>query len=314
MSSKQLKVVTSSLFPITIALAAAVFFYGKADPVEAQDAAQAPPAMPVTVVKVEPQAVQLWQSYSGRLSAVDIAEIRPQVSGEIKAINFEDGERVEKDQVLFTIDPRVYRADVEQAEADWIAAKNQAEYAQREKTRGERLVKQKAISEGRFDELTNLAKVAIAQEKAAVARLERARINLDFAHVKAPFSGRVSRAEITVGNLIESGPNAPLLTTVVSDEGIYADFDVDEHTYLQLVQAGASDSAKEKAIPVVVNVGALNESFSGYLQSFDNRIDTNSGTIRARAFFTNEQKQLLPGMFVNVKLGQRAHRRLYLNF
>jgi multidrug efflux system membrane fusion protein len=146
----------------------------------------------------------------------------------------------------------------------------------------------------------NAEGVADASIKSAEAEIANAQVDLDHAYVKAPIDGRVSRAELTVGNVVQSGANAPLLTSIVSNDGIYADFDVDEQTYLGAVRATAT---KEKNIPVELTIpGDTGHTYDGTIESFDNKIDTGTGTIRARARFANADGTLVPGMFVSVRL------------
>jgi multidrug efflux system membrane fusion protein len=142
----------------------------------------------------------------------------------------------------------------------------------------------------------------VANLKSAQASLEAAKLNLEYTKIKAPISGKVSRAEITVGNLIESGQSAPILTTVVSSNPIYADFEVDEDAYLQFSHSNNTQSANN--IPVMMSLGNDNAiSHTGYINSFDNRLNTASGTIRARAVFENQDGKLVPGLFARIKLG-----------
>lgn len=262
------------------------------------------PPMPVPAIRVEEKPVQIWKDFPGRLQAVDSVEIRPQVSGTIKDIRFQDGQTVKAGDILFVIDTRAYEADAAQARADLQSAKNQYELAAKELKRAEELIGTGAIPKRTYDErLSNelVAKSAIASSE---ARLKRAQLNLDYAHVKAPITGRISRAEITEGNLVEAGPGAPVLTTIVSNEGIYADFQVDEQTYLLYVRGAVKSQDDERKIPVNLYLQNMpGKVFEGTIHSFDNRIDTASGTIRARAHFKNEDGMLLPGMFVNVRLG-----------
>ncbi len=265
--------------------------------------AQAPQAVPVTVDIVKTKPVQIWKEFSARMAAVDFAEIRPQVSGNITDIRFEDGQIVTKGDVLYVIDPRPYQAAVQQTKAELDAAQNDAKHTQKEFQRAKGLIKTKAISQRLYDERANAAIIAKTTVDAAKARLVQAQINLDRAFVKAPISGRVSRAEITTGNLVEAGPNAPVLTSIVSSNGIYADFDVDEQTYLTHIRSAAKNKETENTIPVKLSLGRGTYFYEGFIHSFDNRIDTASGTIRARAYFTNEDKALLPGMFGKLQLG-----------
>ena len=145
----------------------------------------------------------------------------------------------------------------------------------------------------------------------AQADLKTAQVDVDHAYVKAPISGRVSRAELTVGNLVQSGAGAPLLTSIVSENGIYADFEVDEQTYLETIRDAANGNAQEARIPVeVVTPGDAGRSYKGFVQNFDNRLDAASGTIRARARFPNADGALVPGMFVSVRLASSRERDL----
>lgn len=271
-----------------------------------------PPAMPAQVTVVEEKPLRLWTSYSGRLEAVEFVELRPQVDGRIQEVKFEDGQLVNEGDVLFVIDPRPYEARVAEAQAAIKAAQSQHELAVKELKRAEDLIKTDTISKRVLDERQSAAQVAKNTLTRAEATLESAQIDLDRAFVKAPISGRVSRPEITVGNVVQAGPNAPVLTTIVSDEGIYADFDVDEQTYLQNIRPHLGGGQNEKTIPVqlVLSDGSVVED--GYIKSFDNRIDTSTGTIRARAYFNNEDGSLLPGMFVTVKLGSPADQTAIL--
>lgn len=265
--------------------------------------ASAPPAMPVTTHIVTSKPIQIWKDYSARLEAVNFAEIRPQVSGTITEVKFEDGQMVEKGDVLFVIDPRPYEASVNQAKAELRVAKNQLSFSLKELKRAKELIKTNAISERILDERSNAHNIAIATVSAVQARLTSAEINLDYAHIKAPINGRVSRAEIKEGNLVEAGGNAPVLTSIISKQELYADFEVDEKTYLQYVRHSTKQAEEEHRIPVKLNLSGDDVEYKGFIQSFDNQIDISSGTIRARALFNNEDGALLPGMFASVKMG-----------
>jgi multidrug efflux system membrane fusion protein len=265
------------------------------------------PAIPVSVKTVSPDDVMIWSEFSGRLSAVDFAEIRPQVSGRITQVRFADGQPVKAGTVLFVIDPRPFEAAVAKAEANLVTARTNAEFANTEFERAAVLIKSQAIAQRFYDERANAKRVADAAILVAEAELKQAELNLDYAHVKAPISGRLSRVEITVGNLVEAGPNAPVLTSIVSNDGIYADFEVDELTYVNSIRANADTEAKERKIPVEMSLQGDNARvYKGTIHSFDNRITTGSGTIRARARFDNKDGRLVPGMFVSVRLASSA--------
>ena len=276
--------------------------------VRANPATAAAAGVPVTVERLEPRSVNPFAEFSGRINAVDYAEIRPQVSGRITEIRFHDGEHVNAGDVLFVIDPRPYQAAVDKAQADVTTAINNAAFAEAERERGSQLVRSSTLSQETYDQRVNTDEVAKASVQSARAALESAQINLDYAYVKAPISGRVSRAEITVGNLVGS-PTAPppLLTSIVSDNGVYADFEVDEQTYLNNVRNYGQRHEEQQKIPVDVVVrNDEDRVYRGHIYSFDNRIDNASGSIRARARFDNTDGGLIPGMFVSVRMGNGA--------
>jgi len=263
----------------------------------------APVATPVGVAVVHARPVRIWSEFSGRMTAVDSADIRPEVSGRITEVRFRNGQQVKKGDILFVIDPRPYQAAVAKAEADIATAQSNASFAHTDMARAKALIGAQAISRAYYDQRVNAEGVADASIKSAEAELATAQVDLDRAYVKAPIDGRVSRAELTVGNVVQSGANAPLLTSIVSNDGIYADFDVDEQTYLNAVRAHATTAAGEKHIPVELTIpGDTGHSYDGTIESFDNQISTGTGTIRARARFANEDGTLVPGMFVSVRL------------
>jgi membrane fusion protein, multidrug efflux system len=261
--------------------------------------------VPVSVGLVKPQTVHPFAEFSGRINAVDYAEIKPQVTGRITEIRFHDGDRVNAGDVLFVIDPRPYQATVDKAQADLVTAIANVKYTKAERERGSQLVKNSDLSQETFDQRANAEAVAQASLQSAQAALESAKLNLDYAYVKAPITGRISRAEITLGNLVGSSTIAPqLLASIVSDNGVYADFEVDEQTYLEAVRNYGQTQEQEQKIPVdVVARGDEAHVTQGHILSFDNRINTGSGTIRARARFDNADGRLIPGMYVSVRMG-----------
>jgi len=235
---------------------------------------------------------------------VDFAEIRPQVAGRITEIRFKDGQQVKAGEILFVIDPRPYQASAARAAGDLTSAVNNARLAQIERDRGERLIKAQALSQESYDQRVNADNVAQAAVKSAQAALAAAQVDVDHAFIKAPISGRISRAEITVGNLVGSATAAPqLLASFVSDNGVYADFDVDEQTYLNIVRGNGLGAQQVIPVTLTVQGDAAAQAYHGRIESFDNRISTGSGTIRARARFANQDGSLVPGMFVSVRMG-----------
>jgi multidrug efflux system membrane fusion protein len=257
-----------------------------------------PAASPVSVQVLKPQTVKPFAEFSGRISAVDYAEIRPQVSGRITDIRFKDGQQVKAGDILFVIDPRPFQAAAAKASADLQSARTNAALAKVNLERADKLRAAGAIAMQSYDQAASTNAVAGAAIQSAAAVLNQAQVDVDHAYVKAPIAGRISRAEITLGNLVGS-PTAPppLLASIVSNDGVYADFEVDEQTYLSSVRS------HEKAVPVELNIAGDSHVYRGTVDSFDNHITTGSGTIRARARFANEDGALVPGMFVSVKMG-----------
>jgi multidrug efflux system membrane fusion protein len=298
------KKVTLAIFILGMAITAGFIFSMSGANAEGPPGGEMPP-MPVKVVTAVESDAPIWTDYAGRISAVDQAEIRPQVSGVIKQIKFKDGAIVEKSDVLFVIDPAPFEAAVQQATADLAIARSQNDLAQKELERARGLLQTDAISQSLMDERANAANVAKDAVNSAQARLRQAKIDLDYAHVKAPISGRASRAEITEGNLVQAGPGAPLLTTIVGYETVYADFDVDESTYLAHVRHN-KDEATKTAVRLTTR-GDTGKVYEGTIDSFDNKIDVATGTVRARALFKNDDGALLPGMYVSVKMGAGAN-------
>ena len=263
-------------------------------------AAAAPtPPTEVDVATVLARSITDYQSYSGRLEAIDHVDIRPLVSGTIVAVHFKDGAIVRKGDSLFTIDPQPYAAELDRASAQLVAAEARNGYASSDAARAERLLSDNAIAKRDYDLAQNTAREALANVKAAQAAVETARINLGYTHIVAPVSGQVSRAEMTVGNIVSIGAGAPLLTTLVSVSPVYASFDVDEQTYLRYL-------SRDSRLSVPVSLGLANESGysrEGTIDSVDNQLDTQSGTIRVRARFANADGVLLPGLYARVKVG-----------
>jgi len=268
----------------------------------------APPPPPnVSVAPVLQRDLAEWDEFSGRLQAVDQVEIKPRVSGYIRRVTFTEGRDVRKGETLFEIDPRPYQADLDRAQAQLEQARTAADLAAREVARAEKLVNVQAISREEFDSRTSAQANSVAAVRAAEAAVETARLNLGWTQVRSPIAGRVSRAEVTEGNLVQAGPpDATLLTTVVSLDSIYLYFDSDEQSYLRYTGQAASDGGKGwNAEPPPVYLGLANETgfpHEGHLDFVDNRINPATGTIRTRAIFSNKDHRFTPGLFARVKL------------
>lgn len=264
-------------------------------------ARSAPEAPAVDVAPALGRTVIDWQDYSGRLEAIDQVAIRPLVSGTLTAVHFQDGSLVNKGDPLFTIDPRPYAAEVDRATAQVAAAQARVTFTASELARSKRLLAENAIAKRDFESRRHDAREAAADLQAAQAALDTAKLNLSYTEIVAPVSGRVSRAEVTVGNVVAAGADSTPLTTLVSVSQMYAAFDVDEQAYLQYVSP-----ARVKGVPVPVELGLSNEggySREGVVKSVDNRISTTSGTIRVRAVFDNTDGLLVPGMYARIRLG-----------
>ncbi len=277
---------------------------------KAQPAAgAAPAATPVSVATVVQSDVAAWDEFSGRLEAVDRVDIRPRVAGTIQRVHFREGALVKKGELLLTLDPAPYAAEVERADAQVAAAQARVTQAKGEQERSQRLWSEQAISRREFDERTNGKGEAEANLRAAQAALQTARLSLGYTQVRAPVAGRAGRLEVTTGNLVAAGAGAPVLTTVVSVSPIYASFDADEQAVakaLKDVQAGSGGRRLER-IPVMMGTAADSDTpHEGRLQLVDNQVDAKSGTVRARAVFDNKDGQLMPGQFARIRMGQAS--------
>ena len=279
-----------------------------------------PPPPPVSVAAVIERNVKEYDEFSGRLEAVERVEIRPRVSGYIQSINFADGKEVKKGDLLFVIDPRPYQADLKRAEAELSASKSRAELSRTQMKRTAKLLEEKFISKEAYDERASGLGEAAANSRGAQAAVDSARLNLEFTQVRAPISGRVSRAEVTVGNLVSGGQAgvATLLTTVVSLDPIYAYFDGDEQIYLKygaMARSGERASSRDVGNPIFM--GLANESgfpHEGHMDFVDNKLDPATGTIRARAVFDNKDRMFTPGLFARLKLiGSGNYKAVLIN-
>lgn len=285
-----------------------VFTRGEANAV----AAPAPQGVPVDVAQVISRNIIDWQNYSGRLEAIDRVEIRPQISGILTGVHFKDGSLVKKGDLLFTIDQRPYAAAVERAQAQLVSASARSTFTESEFARAKQLFADNAIARKDFEERQNDAHQATASVLAAEAALRIARLNLEYTKIRAPIDGRISRAEVTIGNLVTAGESMPL-TTLVSSAKLYASFDVDERSFLRYVDPATS--VNDASLPVYL--GLTDESGyprKGRVSSVDNRLDPSSGTIRVRAVFDNSDGRLVPGLYARIRLGgDQPHQAILID-
>jgi multidrug efflux system membrane fusion protein len=236
------------------------------------------------------------QEFSGRIEAIEQVEVRARVGGYITVVNFQAGAKVRKGQLLFTIDPRPFQSEADRTQASAAAARAKADLARLELVRAEHLLGDKAIAQREYDEKAAAVKELDANARAATAQYEAAKLNLSYTRVTAPIDGRVGKAEITVGNLID--PSA-VLTSIVSDGPIYAAFDGDESTYLRIGSSAQAGKA------VTVRVGLAGETgfpHEGKLQFVDNKLDVHTGAVRMRALLANADNALAPGLFARVQI------------
>jgi multidrug efflux system membrane fusion protein len=284
----------------------------EADPAPAPAAA----AVPVSVATVAAADITAWDDFSGRLEAVQRVEIRSRVAGAVQAAHFREGALVKAGDLLVTIDPAPYAAAAERAAAQVAAAEARAAYARGEQERAQRLWDDRAIAQREFDERRNAEREADAHLRAARAALQAARLDLSYTQVRAPVAGRIGRVEITAGNLVAAGPGAPVLTTLVSVDPIYASFDADEQAVARALRGlppGAGARGRIEAIPVRMGTAASEGTpVAGRLQLIDNQVDARSGTVRVRAAFDNADGLLMPGQFARIRMGQPQPSRVVL--
>lgn len=238
------------------------------------------------------------------------------MSGYISSVNFTEGSEVKKGDVLFVIDQRPYAAELKHAQAQLAQAKSALSLARSEKARATNLLAQHAISQEEYDTRSSGDEQAEANVQLAESALDTAALNMTYTKVISPINGRISRANITLGNLVTNGQT--LLTTVVSLDPIYVRFDGDEQAYLRSVKAARDRTAagsKDAVTPVLV--GLADEAgfpHSGVMVFQDNEIDPQTGTIRTRAKLDNHDRAFTPGLFARVRLlGDKKYDALLIN-
>ncbi|WP_422666947.1 efflux RND transporter periplasmic adaptor subunit [Billgrantia saliphila] len=274
-----------------------------ADGAEEEGAQQGPPPPQVSVAQVLVEDVELWDAFTGRIEAVETVDLRPRVSGYIDSIHYTEGQEVEKGDVLFTIDPRPYRAELERAEAELQRAQARAELARSEAARAEALAQSRSISREELDQRRAAAATAEADILAARASAETARLNMEFTEVRAPIAGRTGRALVTPGNLVSE---ATPLTRIVSLDQVHVHFHSNEQAYLHydaMARSGERSSFRLGGIPVRVGL-ASDEGFPyrGEVDFVDNHLDAEAGTILTRAVLDNSEGRFAPGMYARVQL------------
>ncbi len=264
-----------------------------------------PPA--VTVATPLVKDVTDWDEFTGRIYAVESVEVRPRVSGYLQSVNFVEGHIVKQGDLLYVIDPRPYQAILDQAHATVTRAKASVDLAENDLARAERLFQSRAISEEEVDTRKNQKREALASLEAAQAAVKEAQLDVEFTHIKAPITGRISRTRITAGNLVTGGDfESTLLTNIVSMDPVYVYFNADEQAvlhYTRMDLAGVRESSRTKKNPVLLKLADEDEYLhQGEVDFVDNQIDLATGTLRARAIVNNPDFLLVPGMFADVRL------------
>src|SRR2546422_93029 len=270
--------------------------------------AQQQPSPPsVTVAPVEQKEIVEWDEFTGRIEPVDSVEVRPRVSGYIQEVRFQSGQLVKKGDVLFVVDPRWHQAEFDRRQAELEQAKVRLDNVKREADRTPQLLANKAISTEESDARQARYLEAKAALMAAQAALDSAKLDLEYTQVRAPIDGRVSRALLTEGNYISGVAGAAtLLTTLVSVDPVYVYADIDENSLLKfnaLTQASKLETNGTGKIPVELQLADEREfPHRGYIESFDNHLNPNTGSILLRAVFPNADGRVVPGLFARIRV------------
>ncbi len=292
---------------LAIVVAGAIVWYATRDH-RAQQAAAAPAAAPVTVSQPLQREIVEHDEFTGQFAAVDYVELRARVSGYLQEIHFEDGQLVKKGDLLFLIDPRPYEIQRASAKAQVDQANATIEFADREVKRAEVLRQKDFVAQSTYDQRLQQLRGGTAALEAAQAAVRDAELNLEFCRITAPISGRISRHEVSIGNLVSGGSTGTttLLTTVVSLDPIYFNFDMSEADFLayeRAVAQGKLMSTRDDPIPVEAQlIGDKDWTIKGRIDFVDNQIDRGAGTIRVRAVFPNPKYLITPGQFGRIRV------------
>ena len=271
-------------------------------------AQSAPPPPTVTVSAPLQKEIVEWQQFTGQFAAVDYVEIRARVSGYLTEIHFEDGQIVKKGDLLFVIDPRPYEAVLASMRAQLSQAEAQVDLANVQLKRSAELRRRDYEPASSYDQRVSDLKVATAAVEAAKAAIRSAELNVEFTHITAPITGRISRHQVSIGNLISGGEggSASPLTTIVSLDPIYFYFDMSEADYLAYERATAKGKMRSTRDSTVgVSLHLTDEKgwpHEGHLNFVENQVDRSAGTIRARAVFPNPDLLFTAGQFGRIRI------------
>jgi len=292
--------------PVVAAVAAAVVFAAGGPAL-----GQAPPPPAVDVATVVSKPVRQWDEFTGRVAAPEAVEVRARVSGYIDRIAFIEGDEVKKGDLLFVIDQRPYKAAFDSAAAQLERARAAARLAEVLDQRSQSLIKTGAISRTEYDRTNSTLAQANADAHAAEAALETARLNLDYTEVRSPIAGRVSRAILTLGNLIQA--DQTVLTSVVSQDPVYVYFQPDEQTFQRYSEMARRGERATSANPVRVGLASSKDyPYAGTVNFINNQVDAATGTINMRAVVPNPNRVFVPGMYARVQLEGSAEYRAVL--
>jgi RND family efflux transporter MFP subunit len=262
-----------------------------------------PPPPAVTVAAPVQREITEWDEFTGRIEAVETVEVRARVGGQLLSVHFEDGAVVKQGDLLFTIDPATFEADVNRADAEVKRAQAQLDLAKSELARAERLRESNTISSQEYDNWKRRVSELEAALQAASASARSAQLRLSYTKVTAPITGRAGRRLVTPGNLISEPPFAPtLLTTLVTEDPVYCYIDVDERTLLKYYALQRSGDRNGKIPAELALADETGFPHQGSIDFVDNRVDPTTGTIRLRAVFPNPQRKLTAGLFARVRV------------
>jgi len=278
---------------------------------------QPPPTPTVTVSPPMQKSIALTNEYIGRFRAIERVEVRARVSGYLEEINFNDGQIVEKGDILFVIDQRPFEVALKQAKADLENAETRLELAEKEFNRVKGLENTGAISQEQFDQRSQELLSARAAHASAEADVDAASLDLEFTEIKAPVTGRISENFVSIGNFISGGnSSATLLTRIVSLDPIYFTFEATEGQLLSFLRDQQADSGSARiSDPRPIYVKLLDEKnfeHRGELNFIDNAIDRSTGTLMGRATFENNNRLLQPGMFGRAKVSIGGEKKRLL--
>jgi len=248
----------------------------------------------VTVAQPVVASVADYTEHTGRAEAPEAVEIRPRASGHLVRAAFHEGDVVKKGDLLFVVDPRPYQANLARAQAELQSVRADYELARKNAARAEALVKTNVIPQRDWDTQSAAVDQLAARRAAAAAAVSSAELDLDYAYVRSPISGRIGRILVTAGNLVTPGMPSPL-ATVVSVDPLYVYIDVDEVHGLRLRGSGGG-------VALVGFPGEEGHPHRAPIDFIDNRVDPATGTLKVRAVVRNPDGRLAHGLFARVRL------------